>query len=81
MHGISFLSRFLSEMTVSLATVLRKYLDERSVSIYRLSNASGVDPAYIGRVLNGARQNVSRQLLIRLSLSLALELGQLSVSS
>ncbi len=61
------------ESSASLAGVLRKQLDEQRMSIYQLSQTSGVDGAYIWRILRGERENVSREVVIRLGVALVLE--------
>ena len=57
----------------TLPTVLNEHLQKSGKSIYQLSNDSGVDSAYIWRVLNSERHEVSREVLIVISLALVLD--------
>lgn len=56
-----------------LPAVLKEHLDKSGKSIYQLSNDSGVDSAYIWRVLNSERREVSREILILMSVALVLD--------
>lgn len=57
----------------ALPAVLKEHLEKSGKSIYQLSNDSGVDSAYIWRVLNGERHEVSREILILISVGLILD--------
>ncbi len=52
-----------------LARALQKHLQRAGKSIYQLSNDSGIDAAYIWRVLNNKKNEVSREVLILLSIA------------
>ncbi len=71
--ALKFMSRPPEVAEDSLAATLQRYVRESGRSIYQLSNASGVDGAYIWRILRGERENVSREVVIRLGVALVLE--------
>lgn len=75
-HANARSGRSMGRADHSLADTLDKELKRSGKSIYQLSNESGVDAAYIWRILRGERQNVSREVLIALSIALASEPGQ-----
>lgn len=54
----------------ALHSVLKKHLEKSGKSIYQLSKDSGIDAAYIWRVLNSDKREVSREVLILLSVGL-----------
>ncbi len=62
-----------------LARALQKHLHSSGKSIYRLSNDSGIDAAYIWRVLNDQKHEVSREVLILLSIALVLDDGEVDM--
>ncbi len=57
----------------SLARTLKKHQEESGRSIYELSNSSGVDAAYIWRIIRGERTNASREILILVAIALVLD--------
>lgn len=54
----------------SLQSALKKHLDRSGKSIYELSKDSGIDAAYIWRMLKSEKREVSREVLILLSVAL-----------
>ena len=58
---------------------LRKLRSKSGKSKYRLSQYSGLDEAYILRLESGARQNPSRDTVMKLSLALVADATTVSI--
>src|SRR5436309_1743818 len=56
-----------------LAARLREMLQVSRKTIYQLSADTGIDGAYIWRIVRSERQEVSREVLVLLSISLVLD--------
>lgn len=77
-HGSA---RFRSPRSVEppwdpLAARLREMLQVSQKTIYQLSADTGIDGTYIWRIVRGERVEISREVLLLISLSLVLDKSQ-----
>lgn len=55
------------------ASRLREMLQKRRKTIYEISAITGIDAAYIWRIVRGERVEISREVVIKISLALVLD--------
>lgn len=74
-------SRYRSQRSIEppwdpLAARLREMLQVSRKTIYQLSADTGIDGAYIWRIVRGERVEISREVLLLMSISLVLDKSQ-----
>ncbi len=77
-HGSSR-SRYVRPVEGPYAPVseqLREFLKEYRKTIYQLSADTGVDGTYLWRIVRGERVEVSREVLLLISIALVLDNGR-----
>lgn len=58
------------------AALLRELLQKYNKTIYQLSADTGIDGAYLWRIVRGERVEISREVVIKIALAFAMDKAQ-----